>query len=184
MSECSWSHCSNAARTRSGLPSKKLKKKSECKFQVLCSLEVKKERSAGYKTLCEALCVVKRDLPAEKIETYTLSLPSTMLQCGGASQYAKCIPWFPILKMKAWNITYTIRHESEITTCQIEISSWKSVWKFNLFSSTRLMETHLICILFPPPCISKIHFKFPSLPFPQRPPDIFLAVPTLPNAQV
>lgn len=66
--------------------------------------------------------------------------------------------------MKAWNITYTIQHESMITTCKTEISSWKSVWKFNLFSSTRLMETHLICIYFFSPCISKIHLKFPSSP--------------------
>lgn len=58
------------------------KKKSECKFQVLCSLEVKKERSAGYKTLCEALCVVKRDLPAEKTKcTHCLS----QVQCSGVA---------------------------------------------------------------------------------------------------
>lgn len=67
------------------------------------------------------------------------------------------------LEMKVWNITYTIWHKSTITTCQIEISSWKSVWKFNLFSSTLLMEIHLICILFSSLCFkNSLKIPFPS----------------------
>lgn len=68
----------------------------------------------------------------------------------GVTVYAKCIPRFPAWKWKPGNITYTIRHESTITTRQIEISSWKSVRKFNLCLSECLIETHLICILCSP----------------------------------
>lgn len=104
-----------------------------------------------------------------------LKRQSSGVSCTWWLTVCKVHPVICILKTRAWNITYTIRHERAITTCQIEISSWKLVWKFNLFSSTPLMETHLICILFFPPCISEIHFKF-LFPFPQRLPDIFFAV--------
>lgn len=60
-----------------------------------------------------------------------------------------------IMQMTAWNITYTIQHESATTTCQMEVSSWKCVWKFNLLSLPQMKQTHLICIL----VLFPLHFK-------------------------
>lgn len=135
-------------------------RKAECKCQVLCSLEVKKKGLQVKKFF--ARCSVWSVTSQRKTRTCCLS--KIMLQCGcSLTVYAKCIPGFPSWKWKPWNITYTIRHESTITTCQIEISSWKSVWKFNLFPSTRLMETHLICILFFFPLHFKNSFQIPFL---------------------
>lgn len=67
-------------------------------------------------------------------EKNMLSFPSAMLR--SSSTVCKAHSVISISKRRAWNITYSIRHESRITTCQIQ----NQFLGFNLFFSTRLME--------------------------------------------
>lgn len=104
--------------------------------------------------------------PWPRSEKDMLSFPSRTLRCG--SRVCKAHSVISILKRKAWNITYSIRHKSSITPCQIEISSWNSIY----FLQHGWWKTLRICIL-------KKRRKFKNslqipFPFPQWLPDIFL----------
>lgn len=103
----------------------------------------------GVNSLWDALC---KPWPTSVKETYMLSLPSIVLQCGYSQCNAKCIPGVPSCKWKPRNIARTIRHASAITTCQTEI-----------FQKCLHGNTPNLHFIFSP-AFEKIHFKFPSPP--------------------
>lgn len=86
-----------------------------------------------------------------------LSLPSTLLRCSGTVCKAHSV--IPILKRGS--VTYSIWHQSRLTTWQIKIISRNSIY-FLQRGWWKLLSFAFYLTPAPHACILKIHFKFPS----------------------
>lgn len=95
-----------------------------------------------------------------------LSLPSTLLRCSGTVCKAHSV--IPILKRGS--VKYHLQY---LTPKQANnLANKNHLLEFNLFSSTWLMETPLICILFnPPPMLAFWKFTLNSPHLPTAPPS-------------